>query len=159
MKQFLVQCHNALYGMIVERLLYYRKFTNSLTDVWFKINPYNPCVANKMINGQQMTLCYHVYDCKLSHHWSKVNDRIIKWLRQEHESIIKDGLGKMTVIRGKVHKYLYMTLDYTVRGQVQITMIDFLDGVLITFEKAEPKGGATQTQVHHHRIYLRWTNI
>ena len=40
----------------------------------------------------------------------------------------------MTVSRGKVQKYLGMTLDYTVRGQVQIKMIDFLYEVLIAFD-------------------------
>ena len=87
-----------------------------------------------------MTICYHVDDCKLSHHRSKVNDQMIKWLRKEYESIFEDGSGKMTVSRGKVHKYLGMTLDYTVRGQVQITIIDFLEKFLIAFDKAEPKG-------------------
>ena len=135
-KQFLVQFQNALYGTMVASLLYYRKFTNILTDVGFKINLYDPCVANKMIDGQQMTICYHVDDCKLSHRRSKVNDRVIKWLRQEYEVIFEDGSGKMAVSRGKVHKYLGMTLDYTVRGQFQITMIDFLDEVLTAFDKA-----------------------
>ena len=51
----------------------------------------------------------------------------------------------MTVSRCKDHKYLGMTLDYTVCGQVQITMIDFLEKVLIAFKKAEPKGGGTKT--------------
>ena len=51
----------------------------------------------------------------------------------------------MTVSRGKVHKYLGITLDYTVFGQFQITIIDFLDKVLIAFDKAEPKGGGTKT--------------
>ena len=81
LKQFLVQCQNALYGTMVANLLYYHKFTKSLTDVRFKINPYDPCVANKIIGGQQMTICYHVDDCKLSHLRSKVNNRMIKWLR------------------------------------------------------------------------------
>ena len=79
-KQLLVQCQNALYGTMVVSLLYYRKFTKSLTDIGFKINPYDPCVANKIIDGQQMTICYHVDDCKLSYRRSKVNDRMIKWL-------------------------------------------------------------------------------
>ena len=81
-----------------------------------------------------MTICYHVDDCKLSHRRSKVNDQMIKWLRQEYESILEDGSGKMAVSRGKVHKYLGMTLDYTVCGQVQIKMIDFLDEFLIAFD-------------------------
>ena len=91
MEQLLVQFQNALYGTMVASLLYYCKFTKSLTDVGFKINPYDPCVANKMINGQQMTICDHVDDCKLIHCRRKVNDRTIKWLRQEYESIFEDG--------------------------------------------------------------------
>jgi hypothetical protein len=67
MKQLLVQCQNALYGTMVVSLLYYRKFTKSLASVGFKINPYNPCVANKTVDGTQMTICFHVDDCKLSH--------------------------------------------------------------------------------------------
>ena len=81
-KQLLVQCQNELYGTMVASLLYYRKFTKSLTDIRCKINKYNPCVANKMIDGQHMIICYHVNDCKLSHRRSKLNDRMIKWLRQ-----------------------------------------------------------------------------
>ena len=152
-KQLLVQCQNALYGTMVASLLYNRKFTKSLIDIGFKINPYDPCVSNKMIYRQQMTICYHVYDCKLSHRRSKVNDWMIKWLRQEYESIFEDGSGKMTVSRGKVHKYLGMTLDYTVRGQFQIAMIDFLDKVLIAFNKAEPKGSVTKTSA------AQWTKV
>ena len=38
-KQLLVQCQNALYGTMVASLLYYRKFTKSLTSVGFEINP------------------------------------------------------------------------------------------------------------------------
>ena len=132
-KQLLVQCQNVLYGTMVASLLYYRKFKKSLTDIGFKINPYDPCVANKIIDGQQITICYHVDYCKLSHRKSKVNDWMIKCLRQEYESIFEDGLGKMTVSRGKVNKYLGMTLDYTVCGQVQITIIDFLESIPSNF--------------------------
>ena len=33
----------------------------------FKINPYDPCVLNKMVNGHQMTIYWHVDDLKVSH--------------------------------------------------------------------------------------------
>jgi hypothetical protein len=66
-------------------------------------------------------------------------DDMIAWLRQEYESIFEDGPGKMTVSRGKIHKYLGMTLDYTVRGHVKISM--FEDEILAALDKAEPKGG------------------
>jgi hypothetical protein len=51
----------------------------------------------------------------------------------------------MTVSRGKIHKYLGTALDYTVRGQVEITMFDYVGEILTAFGKAEPKGGDTKT--------------
>jgi hypothetical protein len=134
----LVQCQNAIYGTMIASLLYYQKFTNSLISIGFEINPYDPCVANKMIEGKQMMICFHVDDCKLSHYNSKVNDKMIAWHHQEYESIFEDGSGKMMVSRGKVHMYLGMMLDYTVRGQVQISMFNYVEEILIAFDKAEP---------------------
>jgi hypothetical protein len=46
-RQLLVQCQNALYGTMVASLLYYRKFTKSLTEIGFEINPDNPPVCCK----------------------------------------------------------------------------------------------------------------
>ena len=46
-----------------------------------------------------------------------------------------------------------MTLDYTVRFQVQIKMINFLDKVLTAFDKAEPKGGGTKTSAAPESIF------
>jgi hypothetical protein len=71
--------------------------------------------------------------------------RMIGYLRQEYESIFEDGSGAMTVSRGKIHKYIGMTLDYSVPGQVKITMLDYVDEILAAFDKAEPKGGGTKT--------------
>jgi hypothetical protein len=135
-KQLLVQCHNALYGTIVARLLYYRKFVKSLTDIDFIINPYDPCVAKNIIEGEQMTICFHVDDCKLNHRKKTVMDRMSGYLQQEYESIVEDGSGAMTVSRRKIHKYLGMMLDYTIPGQVKITMLDYVDEILAAFDKA-----------------------
>jgi hypothetical protein len=87
MKQLLVQCQNALYGTMVASLLYYCKFVKSLTGVGFIINPYDPCVANKIIEGKQMTICFHMDDCKLIHHKKTVMDTMIEYLLEEYESI------------------------------------------------------------------------
>ena len=96
-KQLLLQCHNAIYGTMLTSLLYYKKFVKSLLSIRFEINPYDPCIANKMINGKQMTICFHIDDCKLSHHDCKAVNDFIEWLHQEYESIFKDGSGKMMV--------------------------------------------------------------
>jgi hypothetical protein len=81
-KSLIVQCLNAIYGTMVASLLYYRKFCKSLTSYGFEFNPYDPCVANKMVNGKQLTIGFHVDDCMLSHVDSKVIDKMIEWLKQ-----------------------------------------------------------------------------
>jgi hypothetical protein len=151
--QLLVQCQNALYGTMVESLLYYRKFMKSLTDIDFISNPYYPCVANKIIEGEQMTICFHIDECKLSPRKKTVMDRMIGYLWQEHESIFEDGSGAMTASRGKIHKYLGMTLDYSIPGQVKITMLDYVDEILAAFDKAEPKGGGTKTSAASDSLF------
>jgi hypothetical protein len=149
----MVQCQNALYGTMVASLLYYRKFVKSLTDIDFVINPYDLCVTNNIIEGDQMTICFHVDDCKLSHRKTKVVDRMIEYLRQEYESIFEDRSREMTVSRGKIHTYLGMTLDYTIRGQVKITMFNYVDEIITAFDKAEPKGGGTKTSAAPDSIF------
>ena len=68
-------------------------------------------------------------------------DATIKWLRAEYESIFEDGSGVMKVHRGKVHKYLGMSLDFSHKGQCRVTMYDYLDGILQTFDAAVKKHG------------------
>jgi hypothetical protein len=59
----------------------------------------------------------------------------------------------MTVSRGKIHKYLGMALDYTVCGQVKITMFDYVDEIFTAFDKAEPKGGGTKSSAAPDSIF------
>jgi hypothetical protein len=59
----------------------------------------------------------------------------------------------MMVSRGKTHKYLGMTLDYTVREQVKISMFDYVGEIIAAFDKAEPKGGSTKTSTAPDSIF------
>jgi hypothetical protein len=68
-----------------------------------------------------------------------VVDETIAWLRVEYESIFEDGLGAMKIHRGKVHKYLGMTLDFLHKGQCTVTMHDYLDGILKAYDAAIDK--------------------
>ena len=52
----IVECLNAVYGTMVAALLYYKKFVKSLVKEGFKLNPYDRCVANKIVNGKQLTI-------------------------------------------------------------------------------------------------------
>ena len=136
-KQLLVECQNALYGTMVASLLYYEKFTSSLKSEGYEMNPYDPCVWNKTINDKQCTILFHVDDCKISHVESKVLDDTIAWLRRDYESIFEDGSGEMKVHRGLVHKYLGMTLDFSIKHQVKISMTDYVSEVIEAWDKVE----------------------
>ncbi len=76
-KQLLVQCLTALYGTMVALLLYYKKFVKSSKSKGFKLNPYDPCMTNKQVNGEQSTVCFHMDNCKISHLIPKVVDETI----------------------------------------------------------------------------------
>ena len=56
--------------------------------------------------------------------------------------------------RGKIHKYLGMTLDYTVSGQVKIIMIEYLRKILAAFEKAYPKSTGTKTSTAPDNLFV-----
>ena len=57
----------AYYGMLRAVLLLYKRLLSHLENIGFEVNPYDPCVANKMTNGKQMTICWDVDDLKVSH--------------------------------------------------------------------------------------------
>jgi urease gamma subunit len=111
-KQLLLQCQNAIFGTIIASLLFYNKFCKTLKANDFELNPYKPCVGNRMVNGMQQTCGFHVDDVMLTCVDVSNNDHFIETLREECESVFKDGSGKMTVHRGKVHDYLGMRLDF-----------------------------------------------
>ncbi len=86
----LVQCMNALYGIMVASLLFYKNFFASLKKEGFVLNPYDTCVANKTVNSKVLTVCFHVDDNKISHESSKVVDATIEWPQKEYEVIFHD---------------------------------------------------------------------
>jgi hypothetical protein len=70
----------ALYGVLVSAMLFYRKLRDDLIEQDFEINPYDPCVVNKMHDGKQLTVCWHVDYLKASHQDPQVIDDFIQWL-------------------------------------------------------------------------------
>ena len=72
------------------------------------VNPYNPCVANKTRNESQMTVPWHVDDLKISHKESTEVTKVIHDLGEIYGN-------KLTVTRGKVHSYLCVHFDFTLK--------------------------------------------
>ena len=118
----------AIYGMLMSGLLFYKKFRTSIEKIGYEVNPYDPCVANKIIRGKQHTISWHVDDLKSSHVDSKVNDNFHKWLQQEYGQV-----REVTSTRGTKHDYLGMTLDYGIPGKVKIDMKEYVVSMVEEF--------------------------
>ena len=130
----------ALYGLLVPSMLFYRKLSKDLVEAGFVINPHDPCVANKMVDGKQHTVCWHVDDLKSSHKDSRVNDAFAKWIEEMCGTI-----GKVKVIQGKVYDYLGMILDYSVPGRVTIDVSDYVKAMIKEFPEEELVGPAPKS--------------
>ena len=66
----------AVYGMIEIALLWYDFFSTTLSDLGFKLNPYEQFIANKLIYEHQCTIGWFVDDNKVSHMDDNVNSMI-----------------------------------------------------------------------------------
>jgi len=130
----------ALYGLMVSAMLFYNKLKNDLIKIGFKLNSYDPCVANKMVNGNQLTVSWHVDDLKVSHKDSKAVDEFLEWVRKTYGTI-----GKVKEKRGKIHEYLGMKLDYTHKGKVIIDMIEYVESMVKSFPEKDLQGIKVKT--------------
>ena len=113
-KVLYLRLKKALYGYMQSAILWYDTFKGCLEDLGFKINKYDPCVANMMIGGKQYTICWYMDDTKISHHEPKVITEVI--------SKIEEQFGKMVVTRGKKHNFVGMDVEFMDNGTVKILM-------------------------------------
>ena len=82
----------AIYGCIESALLWYELYVKVLKGMGFVLNPYDKCVANKMINKKQCTIAWYVDDNKISHVDPAVVTQIL--------DAVKDHFGELVISRG-----------------------------------------------------------
>ena len=117
----------ALYGMLRAALLFYKRLRSYLEDRGFVVNPYDPCIANKMLDGSQMTVCWHVDDLKISHR----DEDMVTVFAVDVANIYR---AKTTISRGRLDKYLGMELYFeTCQGTLIISMINYLQKIIGEF--------------------------
>jgi hypothetical protein len=120
------ELQKALYSTLQATLLFWENLTEFLTmELGFTINPYDSCVVNKMIDGKQCTIVWHVDNLKLSHVKQSVLNDIADKLN------VKYGQETPLVMHhGKIHDYLGMTIDYSEDGKVKFIMTNYVQGIL-----------------------------
>ena len=73
------------------------------------------------VEGSQLTVVFHIDDLMISHKSASVVSQLIKKLNAEYGS--RDPL---TVTRGKLHEYLGMTIDFSIKGECAFSQYDYL---------------------------------
>jgi hypothetical protein len=89
-----------------------------LNEHGFMLNPYDPCVANCMINGKQCTIAWYVDDNIITHEDVNIVSEVV--------TLIEARFGKMSVTRGKEHDFLGMNIVFNDDGTVAIGMKQYI---------------------------------
>ena len=119
----------AIYGCIESSLRWYELYSETLCKEGFVINPYDKCVANKIINGQQCTIIWYVDDNKISHDDPEVVTEII--------DLMKKHFGDLTITRGNKHRFLGMNITINMGESIEIEMKDQLKETIDMFVQSE----------------------
>jgi hypothetical protein len=125
-KVIYLQLLKALYGCIKSAMLWYNLFTDTLKSEGFVLNPYDPCIANKMVNGKQCTIVWYVDDLKASH----VEESVVR----DVFSKIEKRFGGLKATIGKKHVYLGMHIVFPGDRTVQIHMSDYIQEAIDAFD-------------------------
>jgi hypothetical protein len=129
-------------------MLFLKDLTSKLKKWGYEINPYDWCVANKMVDGKQCTVVWHVDDLKISHVDPNVVESLLDLLNDEYGKI-----NPLVTTHGKVHEYLRMTLDYSDDGKVKIIMKDYIKKMLD--ELPDDMDGEAGTPASLHLFLIR----
>ena len=114
-----------LYGTLRAAIQFWNLLSDLLKSWGYIPNPYDPCVMNKMVNGKQCTVLWHVDDLMVSHVEQAVLDDLVTKLNDRFGSHLP-----VVAQHGDVHDYLGMTLDFSDTGKVKIIMDDFVQKLL-----------------------------
>ena len=62
-----VRLKKALYGCVQSGKLWYKKLIKTLVAMGYEVNPIDPCILNRTVNGHQMTVACYVDDLLITH--------------------------------------------------------------------------------------------
>ena len=125
-KHLYAKLTKAVYGTLLGAKLFYDKLSKQLVEWGYEPNCYDGCTFNKMVDGNQVTIQFHVDDLKISHVKQSVVDAVLTDLNKQFGTTRKP----LAASTGLVHDYLGITIDYSEKGKVIFTMYDYLEDIL-----------------------------
>ena len=131
-----LKMNKVIYGMLESALAFYKKLRKDVEDYCFKVNPYDPCVANKTTNGSQHTVIWHADDLQASHMDPMKNTKLALYLSGIYGN-------DLSIHGGKIYDYLGMQLDYSEKGSLVVAIIKYLHKVIKEFPERITRYAAT----------------
>jgi len=119
----IVELDKALYGCVEAAALWYEDLRKIIEQDGFVENPYDVCIFNKICNdGTQTTIALHVDDLMVTNvHESNL---------EAFYNHLKDVYKETRVVKGRVLDYIGMSFDFTLRGEVKVTMGNCVNDIL-----------------------------
>ena len=114
-----------IYGCIESALRWYDLFLEILVKEGWKINPYNKCIANKIINDKQCTIVWYIGNNKVSYKDLEVVTEVI--------DLMKKYFGDLTVKRGNKNRFFGMNIITYPKQNIEIKMKDQLEKAMNMF--------------------------
>ena len=119
--KLVVRLKRALYGCVQSSKLWYNKLCEVLVNLGFVANPYDSCVFNKTVAGEQITVGFHVDDLLITCR----SDAII----DDFESQLKQSFAEVTFARGDEHSFLSMNVKRK-DGFISVDMCGYVEKIL-----------------------------
>ena len=120
----------ALYGCVELAVLWYKDLKATLVTDEYRVNPYDLCVFNKVYEGEQVTVIFHVDEllgaCILSEASEDLNEVLIKKYK------------KVKVTRGKIHPYLGMIMNFQRPGVVTVANPGYMSDLVKEYGESTP---------------------
>ena len=147
-KVMYVELLKALYWTLRAARLFWEKLHAKIVTDWgFVPNRYDSCMVNKMVDGKQLTVAWHVDDLKVSHEKDCALDDFIEMMEKEFGQD-----APLSISRGPIQEYLGMTLDFSVPGQVTINMSDYVKTMLNDASASMDGKAATPAAPHLFKV-------
>jgi len=122
-----VQLLRAMYGTLTAAISWYTLFAETPMQMGFTLNPYDLCVANKIVNGTEFTICWYVDDVKLSHSDHREVTKMLK--------VLEGKFGATSTTRGSKHTYL--GVDFEIKqGRIELLMPEYIQECIDSFGEA-----------------------
>jgi len=122
----LVELDKALYGCIQSARLWYNMLKEKLENDGFVMNPGDWCVFNKGVGDKQITIMFHVDDLMMTARLEADLDKL--------EIMLKREFKDLKIQRGVVHEYLGRKCDFSIAGEVSVTMAGKIEKIIADAE-------------------------